>query len=103
MPVAIPDMRTTVKSPFGAATDRRGFLKNSALTALAAGVATACKPESKALPATVVQTGMPSGGTMGAHDTVAASDAMDAMHEKGIKAFPAKTTGKGNQRLAPRI
>ena len=28
---------------------------------------------------------------------------MDAMHEKGIKAFPAKTEGKGNQLLAPRI
>lgn len=28
---------------------------------------------------------------------------MDAMHEAGIKAFPAKTKGKGNQVLAPRI
>ena len=28
---------------------------------------------------------------------------MDAMHEKGIKAFPAKTEGKGNQLLEPRI
>ena len=27
----------------------------------------------------------------------AQADAMDAMHEKGIKAFPAKTAGKGNQ------
>ena len=26
---------------------------------------------------------------------------MDAMHEGGIKAFPAKTAGKGNQPLAP--
>jgi len=45
---------------------------------------------------------------MGAHDTVAgsaaaAADAMDAMHEKGIKAFPAKTEGKGGQLLEPRI
>ena len=31
------------------------------------------------------------------------ADAMDAMHEKGIKAFPAKTAGKGNQLLAPRL
>ena len=31
------------------------------------------------------------------------ADAMDAMHEKGIKAFPAKTAGKGNQLMAPRI
>ena len=31
------------------------------------------------------------------------ADAMDAMHEKGIKAFPAKTEGKGNQLLEPRL
>ena len=28
---------------------------------------------------------------------------MDAMHEKGVKAFPAKTNGKGNQLLEPRV
>jgi FtsP/CotA-like multicopper oxidase with cupredoxin domain len=32
-----------------------------------------------------------------------ASDTMDAMHEKGIKAFPAKTEGRGNQPMAPRL
>jgi manganese oxidase len=31
------------------------------------------------------------------------ADAMDAMHEKGIKAFPAKTEGKGNQIMEPRL
>ena len=31
------------------------------------------------------------------------ADEMDAMHEKGIKAFPAKTEGKGNQLLEPRM
>ena len=31
------------------------------------------------------------------------ADQMDAMHEKGVKAFPAKTEGKGNQPLAPRM
>jgi FtsP/CotA-like multicopper oxidase with cupredoxin domain len=46
---------------------------------------------------------------MGAHDTVAgasataSADAMDAMHEKGIKAFPAKTAGTGNQLFAPKM
>jgi FtsP/CotA-like multicopper oxidase with cupredoxin domain len=50
-----------------------------------------------------------SGGSTAPHpDTVAISaranaDAMDAMHEKGIKAFPAKTEGKGNQLLQPRV
>ena len=31
------------------------------------------------------------------------ADEMDHMHEAGIKAFPAKTEGKGNQLLEPRI
>ena len=31
------------------------------------------------------------------------ADQMDAMHEKGVKAFPAKTEGQGNQVLHPRI
>ena len=31
------------------------------------------------------------------------ADAMDAMHEKGIKAFPAATAGKGNVLLEPRM
>ena len=31
------------------------------------------------------------------------ADRMDAMHEKGVKAFPAATKGKGNQPLAPRV
>ena len=33
----------------------------------------------------------------------AKADAMDAMHEKGVKAFPAKTEGKGNQLMRPRM
>ncbi len=33
----------------------------------------------------------------------AKADAMDAMHEKGVKAFPAKTRGKGNVLLEPRM
>src|SRR6185436_1062011 len=31
------------------------------------------------------------------------AEAMDKMHEAGIKAFPAKTAGKGNQLLAPKM
>jgi manganese oxidase len=97
-------MPTTAKSPFVASTDRRGFLRNTALTAFAASVATACKPDSKATATPAAdQPAMPTGGTMGANDTVSAATAMDAMHEKGIKAFPAKTAGKGNQLAIPRI
>ena len=31
------------------------------------------------------------------------ADEMDLMHEAGVKSFPAKTAGKGNQILEPRI
>ena len=103
---------------------RRAFLRSGALTLVAAGVATSCREDddhkarradsaspvqstatSPASPAS--QTPAEHGGTMPtpAAGTVAvtAADAMDAMHEKGVKAFPAKTAGKGNQPLAPRL
>jgi len=41
--------------------------------------------------------------TPAAPSTRAQSDEMDAMHEKGVKAFPAATEGKGNVVLAPRM
>ncbi|HEX2779754.1 MAG TPA: copper oxidase [Gemmatimonadaceae bacterium] len=41
----------------------------------------------------------PAAGAVGATP----ADTMDAMHERGVKAFPAKTRGKGNQPLQPRI
>jgi len=89
-------------------TNRRRFLRDSAVTALVASVAAACKPDTKTASAAQSPTPGQSGGSMGAHDTAATSaaataDAMDAMHEKGIKAFPAKTAGKGNQLFVPRM
>lgn len=94
-------------------TSRRRFLRDGSVAALAAGVATACKPDSSKTPA-AAQAGAPAGqtgGTMGPHDTAAGAaasalanaDAMDAMHEKGIKAFPAKTEGMGNQIMQPKL
>jgi manganese oxidase len=84
---------------------RRSFLKETGLAVSAAAIA-ACAGDNAAAAALTQN----SGGTMGAHDTVAAAasaaaaaDQMDAMHEAGIKAFPAKTAGKGNQLLAPRV
>ena len=49
-----------------------------------------------------------SGGTTAPHvktpaEIRAAADEMDRHHEAGIKAFPAKTEGKGNQLLQPRM
>ncbi len=93
-------------------TSRRRFLRDGGVVALVAGVATACKPDSHKGAAAVATPPPPSGqtgGTMGPHDTSAGAsvqstaDAMDAMHEKGIKAFPAKTAVMGNQPLQPTI
>ena len=91
---------------------RRTFLRTTAVTALAGGVLAACKRASHdavehaalSQKPPVAKDGPDSGGTMAAHPAaVPQSDAdrMDAMHEAGIKAFPAKTAGKGNQLLVP--
>ncbi|MEO8194087.1 MAG: copper oxidase [Gemmatimonadales bacterium] len=83
---------------------RRSFLKSAAATAIAGGALAACK-DTKAQQ--VVSRHDASGGTTAPNPTLptaaAAAAAMDAMHEAGIKAFPAKTEGKGNQLLHPKI
>jgi FtsP/CotA-like multicopper oxidase with cupredoxin domain len=107
---------------------RRTFLRKGALAALATGVAAACKPAAQGVAQTATQ--HPAGTTTGAAAkgvgdppvtpkgamapdpytataNVAAirasADAMDRMHEAGIKAFPAKTAKYGNQPLEPRM
>ena len=84
---------------------RRSFLKSAAATAVAGGVLTACT-QSEAQKAGLNSKDA-SGGTTAPNpapvSAAAAAAAMDAMHEAGIKAFPAKTEGKGNQLLAPRM
>jgi len=98
-----------------APTSRRNFLRSASLTAVG-GALVACGTSSAASAtqqASVAQAGSPkpgaTGGTMGPHDTahtggaISAADQMDAMHEKGIKAFPASTKVHGNQILAPKI
>lgn len=103
----------------GRVATRRDFIRRAALTAIAAPAAasilSACddgKLQGQQ-PAKAGAAGAGAATGQGAMDhgaaapsvesTRAAADAMDAMHEKGIKAFPAKTAGKGNQLLAPRI
>jgi FtsP/CotA-like multicopper oxidase with cupredoxin domain len=90
-------------------TSRRSFLKNTTGAAVAITALGACDPR-KSVPAAIAATkGPPTGGTMGPHDTgtgaaaMSAADQMDAMHEKGVKAFPAPTAGKGNQLLTPKV
>ena len=103
----------TLETIVHAPTTRRSFLRRATLSAVGAGALVACgKAPAGSTAAAVAAAGAPpgtTGGTMGAHDTmktpssVSTADAMDAMHEKGIKAFPAKTEGQGNQLFAPRM
>ena len=99
-------------------SSRRDFLRTASIT-VGAGALAACSKSPADTPAAGTAT-TPStapaagatGGTMGAHDTAkhapattvaGRADQMDALHEKGIKAFPAKTAGQGNQLLPPRV
>ena len=84
---------------------RRSFLKTAAVTAFAGGALAACSDSKAQKP--VAETKDASGGTTAPNpaplSVAATAAAMDAMHEKGVKAFPAKSEGKGNQLLAPRV
>jgi FtsP/CotA-like multicopper oxidase with cupredoxin domain len=103
-----------------AATSRRAFLRTASIAAAAAGAGAlvACGKDTGAASAQTVTPPSATGGTMPGHAAAAAvaapvaaspasiraaADAMDAEHEKGVKAFPAKTAGKGNQLLQPKI
>jgi FtsP/CotA-like multicopper oxidase with cupredoxin domain len=89
------------------ASSRRDFIRKTALTALVGGTAAACRPSDSAAQESKATEADHSGGTMAPNpapvSAAAAAEAMDKMHEAGIKAFPAKTAGKGNQLLQPRI
>ncbi|MEO8199415.1 MAG: copper oxidase [Gemmatimonadota bacterium] len=83
-------------------TSRRNFLRKSAAAAVvvpaAVSALAACSDkEALAQPAVKTQAAAP------VLSVRAKADQMDAMHERGVKAFPAKTAGKGNQLLAPRL
>ncbi|HEX6372944.1 MAG TPA: copper oxidase [Longimicrobium sp.] len=101
---------------------RRDFLRVSALGLAVPVVAAACgtggaesqaAAPAAAAPAAGTHGGTTAdsnhtGGTTAPHPRTpaeirAAADAMDAHHEAGIKAFPARTEGKGNQPLQPRV
>ena len=96
----IEKYHTSSESIVSELSTRRGFLMRAAATAIAGGAVAACK-ESNAqkLPANAA----PLATKPAAAPAISAAEAMDKMHEAGVKAFPAKTAGKGNQPLAPRI
>jgi FtsP/CotA-like multicopper oxidase with cupredoxin domain len=89
------DRTNSAVSLLSASGTRRTFLRNTTITALAAGALAACK----GVPRTAAAATVP----LVPLTPRAAAEAMDAMHEAGIKAFPAKTAGKGNQLLKPRM
>jgi len=84
---------------------RRSFLKTAAATAVAGTALRACN--TSAAQKTALKAKDASGGTTAPNPApvtaASAAAAMDAMHEAGIKAFPAKTKGMGNQLLEPKI
>ncbi len=84
------------------ASSRRDFLRKGTAAAIALPTALsvigACG-ESKAAPPQASTTP----AAPAAPSARQRADTMDAMHEKGVKAFPAKTEGKGNQLFEPRI
>src|SRR5688572_18293816 len=101
----------SVKMPdalFAKKGSRRDFLRNTAATALAGSTLAACAIDDSAAQTTNSRGAADhSGGTMAPNpapvSAAAAAEAMDRMHEAGVKAFPAKTAGKGNQLMQPRV
>jgi FtsP/CotA-like multicopper oxidase with cupredoxin domain len=93
----VDHVKTTLAEP----RSRRDMLKvlglGLALPA-AASVLNAC-----GAPATTAAPTTHDAMSMGAATTATAEMDMDAMHEAGIKAFPAKTAALGNQPLQPRV
>jgi FtsP/CotA-like multicopper oxidase with cupredoxin domain len=78
---------------------RKGSLAAVALPAVVSSLATACaepKPARAAAPPPARPAAPPKTARQ-------LADEMDAHHEAGVKAFPAKTAGKGNQVMAPRV
>src|SRR5690606_37455699 len=78
---------------------RRRFLRTAAVGLAVPAALSACGDTGAATPASSKKQDH-SGGTNSPHVAVpasaaAAADEMDRMHEAGVKAFPAKTEGKG--------
>lgn len=91
------DKHTEQPTVLAGPKSRRDFLRASAATVLAGTALSACGKGADAA------TPSPGAAAAPVHvPTVAEAAAqMDAMHEAGIKAFPAKSKGKGNQLLEP--
>ncbi len=82
---------------------RRSFLRAGALSAVALPAVVSAIGACGETKVAAARPGAPAAPPPPEPTARQKADAMDAMHEKGIKAFPATTAGKGNQPLAPRI
>jgi manganese oxidase len=95
---------SAVDALYGLAS-RRSFLRRAAATIVAGGALAACSDSSAQ--SVTAKTADKSGGTLAPNPAVpsalAAATTMDAMHEAAMKAFPAKTEGRGNQLLQYRL
>jgi manganese oxidase len=80
---------------------RRDFIRGAAIAVAIPSTLAACSTEEKGAPSAAAAPGH--GAPAAAAPAPTDADAMDRMHEAGVKAFPAKTEGKGNQILAPRM
>jgi len=84
---------------------RRDFLRNTAV--LASTALAGCAIDKSGAQDLQQHDEDHRGGTMASNPApvspAAVAEAMDKMHEAGIRAFPAKTAGKGNQLLQPKI
>ena len=110
--MAIDDLSSSITVAAARRESRRSFLRQGALAALAGTALAACKPTKAAQTSETSAPPSPPTGATGtdaytatanvATSTArAAADEMDRMHEAGMKAFPAKTSGKGNELLVP--
>jgi FtsP/CotA-like multicopper oxidase with cupredoxin domain len=95
--------RNAVNPEIPPSTSRRQFLQRGALAALVIPTAASLAACDESSP----QSPIPAASAQGHDATTAAPTAretaekMDAMHEAGVKAFPAATAGKGNQLMEP--
>ncbi len=99
-PTHMPE-NNSIMPDLKASSSRRNFVRAAAAAAIAT-TAAACSPrkdESKS----EENEEKKEISTAPVLSAAAASEAMDKMHEDGIKAFPAASKGKGNQLLAPTI
>lgn len=79
-------------------TSRRSFVKTAAAAALATTAAACTTRETESRKEESEEQNTPASAPISA---AVAADIMDKMHEDGVKAFPAKTAGLGNQLLSP--